>query len=511
MIVKHQAAEPTVALLVRNAIDDEVVVGKRGPDREKEARRKADRFRVDLVGRLPGFFQPLLGEVLAIDGAPGTLEQLLVAHIFAPGGTDEFEPRDRCAFLLFHEGPGPRLQRNHPGLGVHQIIGGAVIVGDAQDALKGDRRPPPCDLDREQMRGRATDRVGAQHGVVDEGRRIDQDGLDPDIEPSGLARSRYARLDECEELVEDLVLQRDRQRQDAVQPPLDRREVIFHDAVLVAELETGALLELGMRDAGQLPSDEQMKPAHQCRAGIFTFEVVGGIEQVLTTGLALTAGERAQAVESAGDRAREAELPLAVGRHWPEQGCARLMGAMGPSKALNRAIGPPSRLQEEMDALLLVRDVARGVIGAPRAARIGEDEDPFATLHEGGCLGLAGPGRPAFELLPSIARRDEPLRSAGHLSNIVVAEGCKDAIQRRHDRWQCAEMLDELGPRRLGLGIVDGNARLILHRDRALRAGIVGEDPHLTGWESALQIVDHIFPGREVDLEVRAVVGAERA
>ena len=135
-----------------------------------------------------------------------------------------------------------------------------------------------------------------------------------------------------------------------------------------------------------------------------------------------------------------------------------------------------------------------------------------ATLPvERGGLGLTGPGRATFELLPSIAGRDEALRAPGHLRNIIVTEMLEDALQRRHDRRKGAEILDELGPRRFGLGIVDGVARLVFHRNRALRAGLVGEDPHLTGRESALQIVDHIFPGREVDLEVRAVVGAERA
>jgi hypothetical protein len=32
----------------------------------------------------------------------------------------------------------------------------------------------------------------------------------------------------------------------------------------------------------------------------------------------------------------------------------------------------------------------------------------------------------------------------------------EDALQRRHDRRKGAEILDELGPRRFGLGIVDG-------------------------------------------------------
>jgi hypothetical protein len=61
-----------------------------------------------------------------------------------------------------------------------------------------------------------------------------------------------------------------------------------------------------MRHAGQLAADEQMKPGDERRAGKFALEIVGGIKEVLPAGLALAAGESAQAVEAARDRAREA-------------------------------------------------------------------------------------------------------------------------------------------------------------------------------------------------------------
>ena len=68
-----------------------------------------------------------------------------------------------------------------------------------------------------------------------------------DIEAAGFARGRDAGFDQRQEFVEDIVLQRDRQGEDAIQPALDGRHLVLEDAILVAELQAGAMLEVVKR------------------------------------------------------------------------------------------------------------------------------------------------------------------------------------------------------------------------------------------------------------------------
>ena len=87
-------------------------------------------------------------------------------------------------------------------------------------------------------------RVGAEQRVVADRRPVDHDRLHADIERAGIPRSGDACLHEREEFIEDAVLQVDRQREEAVQPALDRRQLLLQHTILVAELEAGAILEL---------------------------------------------------------------------------------------------------------------------------------------------------------------------------------------------------------------------------------------------------------------------------
>ena len=80
---------------------------------------------------------------------------------------------------------------------------------------------------------------------------------------------------------------------------------------------------------------EEVIPLDQCLAGIIAFEVVGWIEQVLATRLALAARERAETVEASGDRADEAALPPAVRRAGPEDGRRSLVGAVRAAETLD--------------------------------------------------------------------------------------------------------------------------------------------------------------------------------
>src|SRR3546814_1775685 len=66
-----------------------------------------------------------------------------------------------------------------------------------------DRIASAFDLDGEQVRRRAGERIGAQHDVVDECCPIDQDRFDPDIKAPSVASSRDPRLEEREERSEE--------------------------------------------------------------------------------------------------------------------------------------------------------------------------------------------------------------------------------------------------------------------------------------------------------------------
>src|SRR3546814_10415653 len=81
--------------------------------------------------------------------------------------------------------------------------------------------------------------------------------------------------------------------------------------------------------------------------------MIGRIEQVLAARLALAARERAEHVEAASDGADEPTFALAVGRDGAEHRRHRLVGAVGAAEALDRDVGAPPGLEQEMDAPLV--------------------------------------------------------------------------------------------------------------------------------------------------------------
>src|SRR3546814_3201241 len=64
-------------------------------------------------------------------------------------------------------------------------------------------------------------------------------------------------------LLEDRILSRDPQREDAVEPSLDRRQLVEQGAVLIDELQTGDDLELLEADARELARVEKVIPLGQ--------------------------------------------------------------------------------------------------------------------------------------------------------------------------------------------------------------------------------------------------------
>src|SRR5208337_495795 len=97
------------------------------------------------------------------------------------------------------------------------------------------------------------------------------------------------RLHQPLEHLEEEILQRDRQRKDAVEEGRDRRQLLLEAAVLVGEIETRRFLEARQRAAFDLAGVDELVELPQRRAAVGRFQIVLGPEQALSTGLALAA------------------------------------------------------------------------------------------------------------------------------------------------------------------------------------------------------------------------------
>ena len=133
-------------------------------------------------------------------------------------------------------------------------------------------------------------------------------------------------------------------------------------------------------------------------AGISAFEIVFGPEQALASGLALAAGDGAEAVEALGNRREKALLALA--HPWPQAGTA----AAAPDWCGSSGQGPewrypPSSRAPAGNACAFSGSSRRkiGMVAAAGAARIGEDKDPLVVVHEGLCLGEVGQERTVLD------------------------------------------------------------------------------------------------------------------
>ena len=60
---------------------------------------------------------------------------------------------------------------------------------------------------------------------------LDRDRLDPEIERARNPCGIDPRFDQAKEFIENAVLQRDRQREDAVEPALDGRQLVGHSPI----------------------------------------------------------------------------------------------------------------------------------------------------------------------------------------------------------------------------------------------------------------------------------------
>ena len=103
----------------------------------------------------------------------------------------------------------------------------------------------------------------------------------------------------------------------------------------------------------------------------------------MPAGLALAARYSAKRVETSRNGRQEPLLRLHIGGHRPKERRLRLIGAVGAPEALNRRVCLPAGLQEVVDPQALVLRPEIGVIAAPGAAGIREDQDTLFVIHEG--------------------------------------------------------------------------------------------------------------------------------
>ena len=154
-----------------------------------------------------------------------------------------------------------------------------------------------------------------------------------------------------------------------------------------------------------------------------------------------------------------------------------------------------------MDAPALVPAAKIGVIAAPGAAGVGEHQDALLVIHESGGLGKIRRGGAGLDAKTIMALDDAP-RTPGDLGDEIGAEAVQDLVERALHRRQCCQMLDHpvaafdrlARNHRIAVGIVG--------RPRENVALVVAVELEQLGRERVAQIVEHVFPRRDVDREI---------
>ena len=343
-----------------------------------------------------------------------------------------------------------------------------------------------------------------------DGERVGAHGLDPDLVGAGLHGLLDVGCDPLFQFGEELVLLVDRQRQQAVQETRHRRQV-FLEVAFVDQLEAGGVLETVERPARDVAAPEGDVETPERRLGVEALQVVALAEERLAVaahgglGIALAAGDGAEAVEPPGNGGDEPPLALHIGGDGPEQRRRGLVRAVGAPEALDRLVGAPSRLQQIVDPALGIGAGKIGVIAAPGAPGHREHQDAFPGIHEGGGLGEVGGGRPRAQrqaLAARIGNSQHPARPAGHFRDGLVPEMLHDLVERRRHRRERGELLDQrvaAGDRLLAQHRI---AVTVEHRPREQVAALVGERLLELYREGVGQELDDGLARGEVDGEV---------
>lgn len=150
------------------------------------------------------------------------------------------------------------------------------------------------------------------------------------------------------------------------------------------------------------------------------------------------------------------------------------------------------------------------MVGTPRPARVGEDEDTLFVILKGLRFGKIGGTGAVFHrktVDPVVsAPAHDAARAAGHLRDLVGSETLDDLVERARDGQQRGEVLDQTVA---ALDRVATLHRLAVAKDgpRADIAVFVAVFFEQLRRERVGEIVEHILPRRDVDLNVVPVRG----
>ncbi len=243
----------------------------------------------------------------------------------------------------------------------------------------------------------------------------------------------------------------------------------------------------------ELSLEQQAKPLVERFPREVGLQIVTGIEKSLSTGLALAAGQRAEAVEASGNRRDEPPFAAAIGGNGPKQGWAGLVGAVRAAQPLDRRVSTPTGLEEIVNAASLIERVEAGMIAPSRAAGVGKDQDALFAAHEAVGLREVRARAAPFDPLTALGIDDDPPTATRHLGHCLRPEMPDDMIERRADHRQRTELLEELVAHGHRFPAQHGLPSLVDHRFRAHRAAIVGIGAHLAHRKGRRQIVDQEF------------------
>ena len=184
---------------------------------------------------------------------------------------------------------------------------------DFGEIVKAERPLAARNLDLEQMRRGTRCSVSAQDLIRDYLIILNGDCFDAKIERPCDTRRIDAGFDEAQIFIEYAVLQLDRKGEDAIEPALDRRQFAEQSTIFGFDLKTRQFLKAVEADRFKLALVEQVEPADECLFCVNALEIVGRVEQILPTCLALTTRERAKTVEAASYRRNEAPFTPNIG------------------------------------------------------------------------------------------------------------------------------------------------------------------------------------------------------
>ena len=239
--------------------------------------------------------------------------------------------------------------------------------------------------------------------------------------------------------------------------------------------------------------------------GVGTFEIVLGPEEPLPSRLTLSPRDRPQRIETSRDGGEKALFGLHIGRDRAEQRRLRLIGAIGAPQPLDRRVGLPTGFQEVVDAKAPIPSSEIGVVRAPRAAGVGEYEDALLIVHERLRLAQISGGGPVLDGEAGVAVGPDLAHdascAAGDLRDHIGSKTLDDLIECAMNWGHGGQTLDEARPS--GDGLLRVN-RLAVLEDRAGSeiALVVRERLIELGRKTVLEIVEHIFPRRDVDLNI---------